>query len=501
MFFSIVHSKSKTFLAFCFCFLLATAAGTVVNKKISEDFLLWFLFPILFFLTLVSKKQVPRFITLCLLFIWLGIFRVNAALPDVQSSSDITFYNGQKHTFSGYVTKEPDVRTDGVRYVIEAQKKENQEVHGRIYVKTDLYPRYEYGDLLSIRCLFQSPEPIEDFRYDMYLAKSGIFSVCTKPFIEKIGTGEGSFLFAQILIFKNSIAKKVSLLWHEPYASFVAGVLYGYQGGLGTLQQDFNRTGITHIVAISGYNISLIATIFSSILIYLCIPRKKAFYIAVIGIALFVIFVGASASVLRAGAMGILALMGKQAGRSTKIFNVIILAITLLAFQNPYVLLWDAGFQLSVLSTAGLIYLSPLLEPKFKYLPEFLGIRENLSSTLSAIIITFPLILYEFGRFSTVAPVVNLLVLPFVPWVMTLGAGAVTLSFFYVPCAKLVSYLTFFILKYIVTVVHWFSAWPLAAVDIRIPLWTMAVFYLALIIFLCKKDSLSSSPSSVPSSS
>lgn len=501
----IIQSKSKTFLAFCFCFLVSVAIGTLVPKKIETNIFLYLFFIIIFLLPFIIKKQTTEikkpnsqiFFLLCLCFFVFGLFRVNISKP-VGEETSIVFYNGQKQKLQGYVSKEPDIRTDGIRYIVEVQKKGEDAVHGKMYLKSDLYPRYQYGDILLLDCTLKTPEPIETFRYDMYLAKFGVFTVCQSSHIEKIGEGAGSKFYTKLLFVKSLFANTIQKLWHEPYASFVAGVLYGYQGGLGTLQEDFNRTGITHIVAISGYNISLISTIFSTFLVFLWIPRKRAFFITVLGILLFVIFTGASASVLRAGVMGILALLSKQLGRPSKIFNVIVLAITLLVLQNPYVLLWDAGFQLSVLSTVGLIYLSPKITPKLKFVPEFFSLRENLSSTLSAILITFPLILFEFGRFSTVAPIVNLLVLPGVPWVMAFGAVAVILTFFHLSFATIFTYITFFILKYMVTVVHWFSAFSFAAIDISLPVWGMVLCYAILFVVLWKKDS---SSSCLPSSS
>lgn len=485
----IIQSKSKTFLAFCFCFLLGISVGTFLNKKISVEFFVFCLFPIFFALPFLFKKtfKKQRFFVFVILFFLGGLFRVNFAIPPF-IDSEISFYNGQKQTLVGFIDHEPDIRTDMVRYIVQVQKIGEKKVQGKIFLKTDLYPRFEYGDEVKVLCDLQAPKPIEDFRYDMYLAKSGVFSVCQKPVIEKIGESQGSFLFTKLLFFKSILAQKINQLWHEPYASFVAGVLYGYQGGLGTLQEDFNRTGITHIVAISGYNISLIATIFSTFLVYCRIGKKKAFFITVFAIGVFVFFVGASASVLRAGAMGILALLGKYVGRPSRIFNVIVFAVTLLVFQNPYVLLFDAGFQLSVLSTLGLIYVSPYLMTKLAFVPEFFSLRENLSSTLSAIIVTFPLILFAFGRFSTVAPLVNVLVLPTLPWIMVLSAVALILTFFHLSFGILVSYLTFFILKYVVSVVHWFSLLPFAALDISLSWWGMVLCYCIFLWILFKKD-------------
>lgn len=437
----------------------------------------WALLPFLFLLPIVWKNVIGKFFVLCIFFFLLGVFRVSISMP-VKNSNVISFYNEQKKTLVAEISSEPDVRIDGVRYIADVQKLgTGEQVQGKIFFEAPLYPRYRYGDVLQLTCQLQTPEPIEDFRYDLYLAKMGVYSICSHPTLRVQETGKGNPIYVLLLKSKESLATKINILWHEPYASFVAGILYGYRGGLGALQDDFNRTGVTHIVAVSGFNITLIATIFSSILIAFSIPRKKAFWIVVSAILVFVLFVGASGSVVRAGLMGFVVLLSQQMGRSSRAFNSILFATVLMVIQNPLVLLFDAGFQLSVLSTMGLIYLSPFVQERIRFLPTFLGIQESFSSTLSAILITLPLILYQFGRLSLVAPLVNILILPAIPIAMGLGFAALTLSFLYLPLGILVSYVTFFVLAYVVFMVQWFSKLPFASVELHIPLWAMLLLY------------------------
>ncbi len=471
----IIQSKSKTFFVFCFCFLFGVAVASFWNKNFIPA--VWYiLFVLLFFLVISFSRKPWRFTFISLLCILCGFIRFSVSLPT--GDKEISRYNGQKQTLIGYVILEPDLRQDGLRYVLAASQLESgAPLSGRVYFKNDLYPRYQYGDKLKVFCSLQAPEPVEDFRYDMYLAKMQVFSVCANPKIEKIGEGGGNILLTQILRAKGGLANRISNLWHEPYASFVAGILYGYRGGLGTLAENFSRTGVTHIVAISGYNIALIATIFSQLLVYLLIPRKKAFFVVVSGIIVFVLFTGASASVVRTGIMGIIVLMAGRMGRKTSAFGSIVFASTLMTLHNPYVLLFDAGFHLSVLATLGLVYLSPLVEKRLQFVPSFLKLRENLSTTLSAIIITLPLILYQFGRLSVVAPVVNLLILPGIPIAMMLGAATVVADYIFFPLARLLSFVTYLVLLYIVKIVEWFSSFRFASVEIKIPLWLMVVSY------------------------
>ena len=161
--------------------------------------------------------------------------------------------------------------------------KSKNQYTGKVYFKNNLYPRYQYGDVLQISCNIKKPEPIEDFRYDKYLKNFNVDALCTYPSVEKNGSEMGNPIMRVILQAKNAVAQKINVLWHEPHASFVAGLLYGYRGGLGKLSDEFHRTGVTHIVAISGYNITIVSSFFMILLMHLYVPRKKAFFIAVFG--------------------------------------------------------------------------------------------------------------------------------------------------------------------------------------------------------------------------
>lgn len=486
----IVHSKSKTFLAFCFCFL---SGVLILSFAQTSFFLLTSITASLVsagFIFLYRDNPKQKFIWCCLFAFLLGFLRINFAFPNLNENT-VAFHNGKKVQLQGYISGEPDIRQDSVHYSISTKNISLRGAwvpgSGKITVTAPLYPRYEYGQDVEVNCQLETPQPVDNFHYEKYLATKNVWSVCKFAGIKIIPGNSGNPLLQFVYTLKYPVAEKINLLWHEPYASFVAGLLYGYRGGLGSLNEDFNRTGVTHIVAVSGFNITLIATIISSFLVYLFIPRRKAFWIVVCGILLFVIFTGASASVVRAGIMGIIALLARQLGRPAQMQNVLALTVAVMTFQNPFVLVWDVGFQLSFLSTCGLIYLSPVIKKYFEKVPEFLNLRESLLSTMSAIIFTLPLILFQFGRLSVVAPIVNLLILPAIPWLMALGFVSVVAGFILFPLARIIAYMTYLGLAYVVQVVRFFSHLPFAALDFHLPLWGMLALY-GLLIFILHKN-------------
>lgn len=492
LFGQILSSKSRTFFMYCFSFLLAIILFSIFDWQISRFFLLVLIIVLFSFIFIFWNNIFLRFVFFCALFFVFGVLRYLITVP-VDNNKNLVFFYGETKVVEGFVSSEPDIRLDGVRYIVTTQFLSDEKmiqkkspVKNNFYFKSGLYPRYQYGDKLRITCLLQKPEPVEDFRYDKYLARYSVFVDCAPKNIEKIGESDGNFFLGKIFEFKNIIAQKINVLWHEPYASFMAGLLYGYRGGLGTLNDLFSRTGVTHIVAISGYNITIISTILIALCIRLYIPRKKAFWIIVFGIFVFVIFAGASASVVRAGIMGVIVLLTKQIGRKANISSVMVLTATIMTLQNPYILVWDVGFQLSFISTLGLIYIVPILEKYFSKIPELFGIKESLVTTLGAIIATLPLILYQFNRLSIVSPIVNILILWILPWIMFGGFFVIISSFVFLPLAKILSWLAFVMMKYIVIIVTFFANLSFATIELRFAWWMMLLFYLLIIFWIYK---------------
>lgn len=509
---NIINSKSKTFITFCFCFLLGVLVISLIDRRVNFVWLYLLSFIILSFMVIYWKNFKFRFILICLGIVLLGVWRYELAIPFLKNN--ISNFSGRTMVVQGYVETEPDLRQDRVNYIVKVVPDEFSQAQGKIYFRANLYPRYNYGDKLKIVCELELPKVYDNFHYDKYLANLGVFVICNKPLIEKIGEGEGNFLMSGILFLKNKVAEKVNSLWLEPAAGFMAGILYGYRGGLGSLNELFARTGITHIIAISGYNISIIVSILLLVFVNFSISRKKSFWIITVGIVLFTIFTGASASVVRACVMGVLVLIAKQIGRLSRIGNVLIFTAVTMVLINPFVLVWDAGFQLSFLSTLGLVYLSPIFfiilrshsdEGSFEvngqwntkkvinllylYFERFLAVcnRLGMTESLSAIIATLPLILFQFGRFSIVALPVNLLVLWIIPFLMLGGFLAVFFSLIFFPLGQVIAWVTWVGIKYVISVVEFFGGLKFSALDITIPWWLMIMMYLAIIYVIWRK--------------
>ena len=509
----IISSKSKTFLAFCFCFILGVVAFSFVAGGKFLFYLYITLFVILFFIIILWHKKRERFLLLCLLFFIFGGLRFLISIPG-HNSSRIEFYNGRKVTLQGWISAEPDIGVSDAKYIVSVKSLDARSVavaktppfippllgegrgegyvSGKVIIKTRIYPEYHYGDELEITCSLLEPENFDDsnFNYRQYLAKRGVWSVCSFPAINDLNNNKGNFLLRTMFRLKDKVETQMSRLWPEPESSLVAGILYGRTNGLPKeLIDNFSRTGVSHIIAVSGYNVSIIAVVLNIALIYIGLSRRQSFWFLIFLILSFVFFTGATASVVRAGVMAIIILISQHVGRLSAVGRALVYAAVIMLLLNPYLLVWDAGFQLSFLSTLGLVYLSPIIQSfvdkKLKTRsPVLVAIIQVFITTISAIIATMPLAIYQFERFSIAAPLVNILILWLVPWLMLFGFISLIFSFIFFPLGQAVAWAAGLGLNYVIIIVDWFGGKSWSAADIRIPTWIMLVMYLVIIYFV-----------------
>jgi competence protein ComEC len=489
----IIKSKSRAFLTLCFCFIVGVAIFSSNSQRNEWQFYLYLLvFIDLFLIIIFWHKLIIKFVLVGVLFFLVGGLRFYWSVPSF-NESNIIYYNGHNVELIGKISQEITKKENSNQGILSVSTVSNKNVTGKVLLFLPPYTNFKYGDLVKVRCELQAPENSDSFiNYDKYLARDGIWSLCGWPKIEKLSY-RPNFLENIIKIFynfKQSIQVLVNKLWIEPESSLMAGLLYGARSGFSAeVKNDFNRAGITHIVAISGYNISVVANVMMGMLLIVGLNRRRAFWWAIFGILLFVLFTGASASVMRAGIMGVLVLLASQMGRLSRIGNVLVFTAAVMLLFNPFVLIWDAGFQLSFLSTLGLIYLSPIINSYFVVDEKRIVLKnlvENFITTMSAIIATLPLILFQFGRLSLVAPLANLLIVWIVPYLMLIGFISIMLSVIFFPLAWLVAWVAYLGLKYVIIMAHYLSSWPLASINFTVPLWVMIILYSSIIFYIYK---------------
>lgn len=452
---------------FAFIVLLAIIAGVLVfaNIRVRSNVFLWGVILITTF--------------------GIGVARVSIA--EMRTAPQLDDYVAEEVVLLGTVVREPDERINHTKLVVETQYVSAgttlAQAEDSVLLIADRFPQFHYGDRVRVKGALVRPdndfgenEPGTPFDYVGYLAKDGIHYQMFRPEIERIGQA-GNPVYAVLFSFKEHILSAVSRALPEPHAALAGGITFGAKRALGeSLLDMFRTTGLIHIVVLSGYNISIVVYALRSALGRM--PFALSTVLSVCAIIAFVIMTGANATAIRAGTMAVLALAVQILGRPYAVLNALFLAGGAMLAWNPFILLHDPSFQLSFMATFGLIVFTPYTVRLFRWLPERIGLREIAAATIAAQLFVLPLILYMTGTLSLVAPVANLVVLPFVPFAMAFVGVAAAAGFISHTLAFLFGALAYLPLALILGANEFFASLPFASVTIAsFPLWAVFGIY------------------------
>src|SRR3989344_3239174 len=372
-------------------------------------------------------------LTIFILAAGLGIWRFDLS-ANKGISPDLENRVGQMVLLEGIISAEPDERETNTKLTIDLVG-----TTGKILATVAPYPKFSYGDKVQLRGILEKPknfnesddspngEPgLRQFDYISYLAKNGIGYVMFQPAIILVSKNNGNSVKSALFNFKNSFLENIGAIIPEPAGALLGGLVVGAKRSLGTeWLEKFRTVGVFYIFGLSGFKITIVAEFIMLLLAFL--PRFVRFSFGGLAIIFFAIMTGGSATVVRASLMAILVIVARATGRLYDITHALLLAGFLMILHNPKILVFDTSFQLSFLSTLGLIYLSPVIEKRLGFITEKLQLRQIAAATIAAQIFVLPLLLYQMGQLSLVALPANLLILPTIPWTMLFGflAGAI----------------------------------------------------------------------------
>ena len=348
---------------------------------------------------------------------------------------------------------------------------------GKIKIYAKAYPQVAYGSAIK---LAGSIEKIPDEQIDFFL-KEGIFGISKFPKIEVTATGRGSAIMEYLIGLREKIIGIFNRVLPSEKSALLAGMTIGAREGFSKEFKDMmSISGTTHIVALSGYNISIISLNILALLSAV-LPRALSFYLTVSVITLFVAMTGAEASAVRAAIMGILALFAKESERQFSMKNAIIFAAFGMVLVNPRVLVFDLGFQLSFAALLGIVYILPVLQKIFKFKQSgILSWKENALTTLSAQLAVVPLLLGKFGVVSLTSILANILILEVVPLTMGLGFVIAISGLVSEFLAQMIALPAGLVLGYELWVIDLFSKFALPLESNFFGLGTALIYYLIL---------------------
>ncbi len=493
-------SKNKIFSIFIVAFLI----GVFVAPNFPfSDLVLFLTFLLLLFLTFIFRKNLlVRLVSFSAIFLIFGVWRFFYAIPDV-SPKVLSFYNNQQVEILGFISGYPQEKDQSETFEVRALKikvkNEWQNISGKVYISVLRDEKFIYGQNIKLKGVLESPKNTEDFNFASFFASRGIYSQLRSPEIGIEKGNSGNILFKTLFSLRKSFEEEVGQVFVEPFASLILGINLGVKRISKELLDIFNKVSISHIIVISGYNISIISDFFKKILQRF--SRRLSFWLPFLGILFFTILVGAEPPVVRAAIMGSVLLLARNKGRKVNGVFALLFAAFLMIIFNPLLLDFDPGFQLSFLSTLGLILISDKILSLLKKIKIPYVLAEALSSTLAAQIFIMPLIIFYFGRLSIISPLANVLILPLLPFIMFSSFFITILGFLSLGLARFLASLPVLSLSYLLNVSTFLSKLPFAFLEVRKSAFFIYFYYLVLALpyvlrIFSKKKVISLKPSS-----
>ena len=372
-----------------------------------------------------SERRVARAAVMGILAFFVGAWCFDLTIPSPR--------DGLMPWIQGRISAEGRVQSvhpfgPGVSLSVSVDRVSRLEIHGpgnilRVGYFGRFVPRV--GSRVLVACEIQGLR-------DTYLAKQGIWVECHGTSIVTVRSPPSRWdVRSMLTAWREFLTTRIVRLFPHDEGTLLTGMLYGDQDLTSAQRETLRRAGLTHLVAVSGSNVTIVTTVLLSLVLAMGFRRRHAFWVVTIGILAFLGFVGFSASVMRAGLMGWLVLFARHVGRTPLASRLLLLSAVALVTFNPWILGFDAGFALSFLATWGLMSWTPLLAERIQWIPEKFGLREMFAMTSGATLMTLPYLAWAFHRMSLAGLLTNMFAIPLVPFIMLWGAVAAVIGPFF----------------------------------------------------------------------
>lgn len=405
-----LQEYTKLFFIFLFLFLSGILTYSLFVSVISFlviGVIFSFVIYILFF------KKYSFVLIISILFFAFGGFRTYQS-----EKQDISFLGEKK--ISGRITSNPKFNTFNQSFKINTYPNEDG-IKAIVLVRAPNTEKFFYGDrvVFNANCIIPKNFTTTigtEFDYKNYLKKDHILSICQTTEVTLKKRPSFSFL-RELYSFSQKIQLHIKKVFIYPSSAIISGMFLGERSDLSKeIQTDFTKTGTIHLLALSGFNITLVA-LFCERLFCVFLKRKYALLLAFFSIIVFILMTGAQASAVRAGIMVSVALSAKFFYRSYSPLRALCIAGAVMTFINPYTFLYDVSFHLSFLATFGILTLEKPIRSFFSFL-YFDFLKTLISVSLAAQIMTFPYVLFVFQSISFSGFLANIIISPFIPLIM-----------------------------------------------------------------------------------
>lgn len=316
-----------------------------------------------------------------------------------------------------------------------------------IFITIPRYPQFHYGDIVRVIGKIQK----------RVINSKKIITTMQFPRVEAIEK-EKNIVLAITYFIRQKVISIFEKTLPPTSSSLLLGIVFGIKQNMGKEFADAVRiSGVFHVIAASGMNVTLVGGFLSSFFM-LFFRRQIALVASILGISFYAFLAGLEPSIIRASIMGIAVFSSQILGRQSLAVYTLALAGFIMLFISPPIL-EDIGFQLSFLSTLGILYIKSILNKPFatsRILSKFF-IESDITTTISAQLATLPILLSNSGQYSLLSILANGLVLWTIPTIMILGGIGAIVGIVFEPLGRLLVYLCLPFLLYFEKVVSFFG--------------------------------------------
>lgn len=403
-----------------------------------------------------------------LLFLSIGTFQAREMKLVAQNDA----ISRQKIEALGYVSEVPTTNEYGQTIIITLQKINDLPENAKVKIYAPTYPKLIYGQIIRFET---TVKPYGEKKWR--LLKDGLIGEASLTDYTIVGTEQSPSVMAKgwLFNFRSSFNDAISRSLPAAESGLASGLILGEKALLTPeITRQLQISGTTHIIALSGYNITIILSLF--VFLREKLSRLANLLVPIGFILAFVVMTGGAPSLIRAAIMGFMPLLAAYLGREGDSFISILFSASIMIAFNPFLTLFDVGFQLSFVALAGMIYLAPILARFLTGLPKYSG---PLSETVGAQIAAMPLLAYYFGSVSLISPLSNLVILSFVPLGMLVSFLVGLLGIIWQTLASFIAIPSFVVLHAINLLIALFGDLPAASKSVKIenPLWMLLVYF------------------------
>ncbi len=482
------------FLIFSFSFFLWIFLTNIYDSLFVYIFLFIFL---LWFQVIFYFKNFFLFLIITLLgfFLWwllslynLDIIKVNQNFLEKNTINftkkisiiwEIRDFYSKNENYSVYILK------------INSLNKKISPWNINILINTNKQIKLRPWDIISFDQKIIKPESIDNFEYDKYLLLKEIYG---QSFVYNFTKNWTNYSFIKNLIFniKTDFINIINKIYPWDSAIFLGWILIWERTGFSKeLKTNFNNSWLTHIIAISWFNITIIVIFLSFILKFF--PNYIKLPIISLAIILFTLIVWCQIPILRASLMWLVSYYFLTFWKKANWFSLLIFIVLIFSLFNPLILNYDISFYLSFLAVLWILYTQDFFKKILKYLPDLFVVKETLIMTLSSLVFTIPIVAVNFGQISIISPVTNILATPVIPITMLFWTLSIIFYLIYSQIWIWIWFLTWVLLEYVLFIVNFF--WSMSFSIIKTDLWiyryVFEIIYYLILVFLIlyfKKD-------------